>query len=104
MTASDSIPATGIVEIPPRLALLVRRALGNAAAGASGVDEAGWRRERDRLEDLLEPMTPSRIADVELRRVIDLLSEATPSEQSRRSVDQWRDEVGEVVAQLSALS
>ena len=100
MPASGLVPAPQPVSIPRALAHRVKRALGNATLGAAGVDDALWRRGRDGLLDLLEPVRDSELAAAELRQLVDLLSEASPSRASRISVDQWRDEIDSLIAEL----
>jgi hypothetical protein len=93
------VPAP-IAFVPRALAHRVKRALGNATLGDSGVDDAGWRRGRDALLDLLEPVQDSRLSPGQLRELVDLLSEASPSTASRMSQTQWRSEVDALVAEL----
>ena len=98
------MPAPQHVFVPRDLAHRVKRALGSATLGSSGVDDAAWRRGRDELLDLLEPVQRSEVTPTELRRLIDLLSEAAPSRVSRMTADQWRVETDSLVAELLAVN
>lgn len=78
----------------------VRRALEKADAGGSPIDLPQWRRRRDRLTDLLDPTASASLSVGDARSIIDLLSEAGPTAESRMSLAEWRTEVDAIVSEL----
>lgn len=89
--------------VDPNTVLRIRRALDRAAPPPATVDERGWRDRRDGLLDVFEAGRTAEVDEATLRRLIDLLSEATAASDARLSETEWRRQIDELVPELLAL-
>ncbi len=87
--------------LPDHLATRIRALLRGAdhPSGASG-SSAGWRADRDGWLDRLDPREVHELSEVDIRSLIDFLSEAGPSRSSRRSPAEWSRVVDALVPEL----